>query len=81
MHHCRDLIGEKREVIMTDKQIIETLEHIKGICTLQTSCNPCRFHSDNIDIYCQIIDLIHVLGTSPQFWDMEEIERIINETD
>ena len=66
---------------MTDKQIIKTLENIKDFCTLHTSCNPCRFHSDNIDTYCQILDLIHVLDTTPEEWDMEEIERILNETD
>ena len=63
--------------MITDRQIIKTLYHIKGLCTLQTNCNCCRFHSGN---YCKIIDLIHSLGAAPQHWDMEEIERIINET-
>jgi len=64
---------------MTDKQIIETLDHIKGFCTLHTSCNSCRFNSDNIYTSCQIINLIHMLGSAPQHWDMDAIERIINE--
>ena len=64
---------------MTDRQIIEALDHIKGLCTLHTNCNCCRFHWGNIDTHCQIIDLIHILSTSPQFWDMDAIERIINE--
>ena len=67
---------------MTDKQIIKALEHIRGLCRLhKNSCNSCRFYSDNNDTYCQILDLIHVLDTTPEEWDMEEIERIINETD
>jgi hypothetical protein len=63
---------------MTDKQIIETLENIKHFCNV-TDHQSCRFNYEN---GCQLIDIVRVLGLStPNSWNLEEIERIINETD
>lgn len=65
--------------MMNDKQIIKTLDHIKGLCASHTSCTLCRFYLDNIGTNCQIAELINILDTLPTNWDMDAIERIINE--
>lgn len=67
---------------MTDKEIIETLQGIKAHCTTGNYfdlCQRCRFHYEN---GCQLINIARVLGLStPNSWNLEKIERIINETD
>ena len=62
---------------MTDKQIIETLENIKHYCTISDH-GKCRFrYSDG----CQLIGIARILGLStPNTWNINEIERIISES-
>ena len=79
MPSFKDGIGEKNEVIMTDKQIIKTLQSIKELCAFHRKCDSCRFYLRDYYTECQLIELINLLGNAPQHWDMEEIERIINE--
>lgn len=66
---------------MTDKQIIETLKNIKNKCN---TCTSCKFKLKEIDLQngysCQIRQLAYQLNKhSPQFWDIEKIERIIKQ--
>ena len=60
---------------MTDKQLIETFRNIKEYCTGR-ECDNCKF---DLDYECQIIILKNQLDGLPYEWDMEAIERIINE--
>ena len=61
---------------MTDKQLIDTLENIKHFCKI-TDHQNCRFHYED---GCQLIDIARVLGiTTPNNWNLEQIERIIND--
>jgi len=63
---------------MTDKQIIETLRNIKEYCeNRQFDCINCRFRRDGEN--CQIASLSLRLNGPPICWNMEQIERIINE--
>ena len=78
MPNFKASIGEKREVIMTDKQIIETLRNIKKYCKEDT-CEGCKFNTSYRE--CQIQNIIHLLNGDPAYWEIEKIERIINETD
>lgn len=68
---------------MTDKQIIETFYNIKEYCDINDDCSGCPYYVENIygHKYCQIKRLALSLNTIPKKWDMEEIERIIYETD
>lgn len=62
---------------MTDKQIIETLRNIKEHCKKQgIGCGYCMFLKEG---YCQTQELSCLLCEAPAEWDMEKIERIINE--
>ena len=62
---------------MTDKQLIETLRNIKKNCGQYRNCDCCQFNGEHNE--CQIRELAHLLCVIPHFWDMEELERIINE--
>ena len=71
---------------MTDKQIVETLRNIQNNCKQYGAgaCGYCLFGgeyetSDGERRGCQIRALANLLWHSPCYWDMEEIERIINE--
>ena len=67
---------------MTDKQIIETLRNIKEYCGDSKVCNGCHFgdyRKCNGELSCQINELFKRLAILPSAWDMEEIERIIND--
>lgn len=64
---------------MTDKQIINTLRNIQNYCEKRgIGCIDCVFDKGS---YCQIYDIVHQLRCAPYEWDIETIERIINETD
>ena len=64
---------------MTDKQIIETLAELKSFCLSYSPCycSLCKFYVK--DRGCQISETANLLSVPPARWDMEEIERIINE--
>ena len=79
---------------MTDKQLIETLRNIKEHCSKQIevigyypttkihSCNECKFlraSASKRGNICQLTKLIGNLAREPRYWDMDAIERIINE--
>lgn len=67
---------------MTDKQLIETLRNIKEYCGSFVGCYGCKFKSNTLyeAKICQIRQLGMALKeTTPNSWDMEKIERIINE--
>lgn len=69
---------------MNDKQIIETLRGIKAHCATGDYfdlCQRCRFHLKNKIHYCQLMWLLGAMANEPKKWNMEKIERIINETD
>ena len=59
---------------MTDKQFIEMLKNIKEYCK-KTSCIDCQFNEG----HCAIQKLAFELRFAPLFWNIEEIERIIND--
>ena len=73
---------------MNDKQIMETFWNLKKYCTEHQKklldgesgvcCeDDCKFLMEDED--CQIIKLIKNIHFMPCNWDMEKIERIINE--
>ena len=62
---------------MTDKQIINTLKNIQDNCKYSL-CNWCRFNDEDGQI-CTIKMLFLELARYPDSWNMEEIERIIND--
>lgn len=71
---------------MTDKQIVETLVNVKEYCRKERyvfpNCRGCRFiKEEDFRLECGIKILFLELATEPDLWDMEEIERIINEVD
>ena len=68
---------------MTDKRIIETFKNIKDYCDSQPiNCIGCRFQIYyEEEMTCQILALMHEFETTPCGWEIEKIERIINETD
>lgn len=62
---------------MTDKDLINILKGIKRYCN-RTHCDNCKFQTVTDD--CQIREIVAELNFSmPYDWDIEEIERIINE--
>lgn len=68
---------------MTDKQFIETLRNIQNYCKGRF-CGVCKFSDDskverNRDQCCVLKNMACALSMSPVFWDIEEIERIIND--
>lgn len=67
---------------MTDKQIIETFRNIRNHCE-KVGCIGCCFAKGKMmhnRTFCQIRGLAFSLSEiTPDSWDMEEIERIINE--
>ena len=71
---------------MTDKQIIKTLRNIQKNCEQYGSCDDCRFggnknYSLNSGSWCLIQGLISQMENIPSSWDMEEIERINEDSD
>lgn len=67
---------------MTDKQIVETLKNIKEHCNSKSivECTSCKFaYLDDIDCKCQLKEIIKELLCYPDSWNIEKIERIINE--
>ena len=64
---------------MSDKDLMKIIKGIKRECARHTaSCDGCRFKRDLKP--CQINSLIgHLHQDEPDKWDMEEIERIIND--
>lgn len=69
---------------MTDKQIIETLKNLKKHCEHHCSmfCHHCCFfiEDENLEIKrCQIKWFVGNLTREPMLWDMEKLERIIND--
>ena len=68
---------------MTDKQIIETLRNIKEHCNKRGNCKSCQFDGEykfTTEARCVLTVISHYLGSvSPYEWDMEKIERIIND--
>lgn len=66
---------------MNDKQIINTLRNIKEHC-IYSYCTECRFFGkDTVGDICAVETLFLNLADYPKRWDMEKIERIINEAD
>ena len=62
---------------MTDKQIINTLRNIQKYCEKRgATCTDCIFDKGH---YCKIQKIGQQLNDAPYEWDMEEIERIIND--
>ena len=69
---------------MTDKQLIETLRNIKKRCKVCTDCEfelggEINWHGYGVSNRCQIHLLAKELSGVPEGWDMEKIERIIND--
>ena len=67
---------------MTNNQIIKTLENIKEHCLECPNCNLCRFSNKKsvcYDCCCQIDALALLLTGKPAFWDIDLLERILNE--
>ena len=65
---------------MTDKQLIETLRNIKQECLQHIVCVECVFEKETVDGRCHIMQLLESLADdAPHKWDMDKIERIINE--
>lgn len=68
---------------MNDKQIIETLRNIKNMCE-EESCANCDFNNGHAPhglacASCKLRFLAQELDTIPCNWDMDAIERIIND--
>lgn len=63
---------------MTDKQIINTLRNIQNCCDYP-NCVGCYFDSKDDNTRCILKVIFLELATYPDLWDMEEIERIIND--
>ena len=67
---------------MTDKQIIKTFRNISKYCD-KTECVNCFFLKERQmkkTTFCQIRGLaLYLSDSTPNCWEMEEIERIINE--
>lgn len=71
---------------MTDKQIIETLRNIKTHCRRMGICNigGCKFYLEKevLNTNCRLVALAKCFGRStPNIWEMDVIERIINDVD
>lgn len=67
---------------MTDKQIIETLKKAKDRCEELGNgrCDECPFHEGALCLVPAYVGkLARELNRWPSKWDMEKIERIINE--
>ena len=66
---------------MTDKQIIETFRKLKEYCVSRRDCGGCRFFyiKDKSRGYCQLEEFGWIFSISPKYWDMDDLERIINE--
>lgn len=67
---------------MTDKQILETFKNIKEYCASRRDCGGCRFlYIKNKSCgYCQLEEIGWIFSMCPKHWDLEKIERLINET-
>lgn len=76
---------------MTDKQIIETLRNLQKHCAsfgedranyVYLHCEHCtEFHLQNkpSEYQCRLKKFFNELAARPFYWDIEKIERIINE--
>lgn len=66
---------------MTDRQILETFRNLKEYCASKRDCGGCRFFyiKNGCCGYCQLEEIGWVLSINPKYWNIEEIERIINE--
>lgn len=65
---------------MTDKHIVETFRKLKEYCA-KRDCPGCQFFyiKNKYCGYCQLEEIGWILSISPKYWNIEEIERIINE--
>jgi len=66
---------------MTDKQFIDVLWNIRKECKKHNDCYKCIFAKrPGSSSNCQLMELIETLSyDAPCRWNMEKIERIINE--
>lgn len=66
---------------MNAKQIIETLKNIQKHCDSKETCSGCVFDVNRIitGSRCQLAAIAEGLDKTPNYWDLEEIERLINE--
>ena len=60
-----------------DKDLFNTIKKIRKYCMLST-CDMCLLAKDTED--CKVVALIQeIKDKAPDYWNMKEIERIINE--
>ena len=66
---------------MTDKQIVETFRNLQEYCASKRDCEDCRFFylKNGCCGYCQLEEIAWMLAVRPEYWDIGEIERIIND--
>ena len=68
---------------MNDKKLTDTLRNIKEYCESCDDCIQCMFYDGEATFnrtICRMVALIISLDKKPSNWDMEKIERIINES-
>ena len=66
-----------------DVMLTETLRNISKYCSNRRDCFDCMFFDYGISFNgqnCRIKQLSRELTASPEQWDMEKLERIINES-
>ena len=65
---------------MTDKQILETFRSLKEHCKSKKDCETCRFYYTTNEScgHCQLEEIGWMLAISPKYWNIEEIEWIMD---
>ena len=56
--------------------VITKLKQIKHQCEQHYDCKDCIFCSNKLK--CKVKDVTYMLCRTPNEWDIEEIERILN---
>ena len=64
---------------MTDEQIIETLDNLRGYCAYHRVCKKCKFEIDREEggKECQLEELAKELSVIPTRWKMNRIKKLL----